>query len=241
MNTLRSLAATLLLALACTSAARAADVALTADAVLARYIDAVGGSAKMAAVQSRISESTLSMGILSMHLKSVMVRPDRFQDSGSMLGIKAGSGYDGTTGWTSKGSKVEVAQGDDLIRLVRGHSLSPDKMVPVWYPQRRLLPDATVDGTATHVVEMTAVNGDKETWRFDAATGLLLQVENFKFEKGKEPVKMVTTISDYRTVDGVRLPFKAVGTDGKKTFTMTVDSLVQNQPTDPIKFPGANP
>lgn len=226
--------------LACTMGPAIAAAPASADEVLKTYVDAIGGSEKLAHIQTRVMEAKISLGWLSLKLKSRLIRPNRFEDEASILGQGGGSGYDGTTGWTRKGSTVTVVQGKELKRMLRGHSLDWDRQFSHWYPTRRLLPDAEIDGVKVHVVEMIADTGDREIWRFDAATGLLKQLEGSKQDekdKNAAPVKVVSNISDYRRVDGILLAFRITGTEGKKDFSMEVLSVVHNQALDPVKFP----
>ncbi len=242
MNWNRPFAATMsllfmLLALLSTGSAFAEDESAAADAVLRTYIEACGGRENLERIQNRVTESKLSMGWISAGVKSTLVRPDRFIDEAKLLGMASGSGYDGTTGWTREGSKLTPVNGAELTRLLRGHSLDWYSQYPNWYPVRRRLPDAMLDGTTVHVVELTAATGEKEIWRFDARTGLLSQIEGFKFEKDKEPVKIISTLGDYKKVDGVALPHSVEATDGKRTFSAVVESLQHNQSIPEIRFP----
>lgn len=210
---------------------------VTADEILQAYIDAVGGHAALARIQSRRSKTTISSGLLRMKVESTLVRPDRFEDKGSFLGFPTGSGYDGRRGWSSKRGKVETVQGVELARALRGHSLDWDRQLLRWYPARRRLPDAEVGGVKVRVVEMTAATGEKEVWRFDAATGLLKQLEGFQFEKDEPPKRVVSTFGDYRSVDGIRLPFRMTASDGKREFVMEMTALEHNGTVAPIRAP----
>jgi hypothetical protein len=231
---LRACALALLLAAAPAGAAAPAN----ADEVLKRYVDAMGGHEKLARIQSRRMEAKLSMGWISATLKSRIIHPNRFEEEASMLGMGMSSGYDGTTGWTRKGGKATVVQGKELTRMLRGHSLDWYRHFAAWYPTRKLLPDAQVDGVKVHVVEMVSDLGDRQVWRFDAATGLLKQMEATKQEDPKEPpVQVISTVADYREVDGILLAFKVTGTEGSKKFSLTVQSVQHNGPQEPIRFP----
>ncbi|HEY1077564.1 MAG TPA: hypothetical protein VGE51_12805 [Fontimonas sp.] len=227
----------MLLSMALPGIARAADESAAADEVMQAYVAACGGRENLDRIQNRVTESKLSMGWISAGVKSTLVRPDRFVDEAKLLGMASGSGYDGTTGWTRDGGKLTVVTGAELTRLLRGHSLDWYKQYPAWYPVRRRLPDAMLDGAAMHVIELTATTGETEIWRFDAQTGLLSQIEGYKFEKDKEPVKVISTLGDYRKVDGVTLPHSVKATDGKRTFSAVVETLRHNQTLAPIRFP----
>ncbi|AXQ31308.1 hypothetical protein D0B54_22640 [Solimonas sp. K1W22B-7] len=218
-------------------AAAAAGESASADDILQAHVEASGGSANLARIQNRTTESKLSMGWLSASLKSTLVQPNLFLDEASMLAASSSSGYDGHTGWKRDGSKIEALQGNELARTLRGHSLDWHLKLPSWYPQRKRLPDAELEGTPVHVLELTASTGEKEIWRLDAGSGLLLQVEGFAFEKDKPPVKAFTTFSDYRKIDGVVLPYKTTISDGKRTFTVVVQSLKHNLAVTPPRLP----
>lgn len=213
----------------------------SADEVLKAYVDAVGGSERLAQIRNRAMEAKVSIGWLSLTLKSRLIRPNLYVEEASILGQGGGSGYDGTTGWKRKGGDITVVQGKDLKRLLRGHSLDWDQHLTRWYPTRRLLPDAEVGDRKVRVVEMIADTGDREIWRFDAVTGLLLQLEGSQQENPEEPaVTVISNISDYRRIDGILLAFKVSGTQGKKEFSMTLQSVVHNQPVEPVRFPANN-
>lgn len=209
----------------------------TADEILQTYVDAAGGSAALGRIQSRQARTTISMGLLKMKVESKLVRPNRFEDQSSFLGFDSSTGYDGRTAWVRKRGKVEIIQGVELARLIRGHSLDWDQQLTRWYPTRRRLPDAEIDGVKLRVVELTAATGETEIWRFDAGTGLLAQIEGFKFDKDEPPVKVISRFDDYRTVDGVRLPFRMTASDGKRELVIVMTSLAHNQIVEPIRAP----
>ena len=210
---------------------------VTADEVLQAYIDAAGGHAALARIQSRRSRTTISSGLLRMKAESTLVRPNLFEDRGSFLGFPTGSGYDGRRGWSSKRGTVGTVQGVELARALRGHSLDWDRQLRRWYPARRRLPDAAVGGVKVRVVEMAAATGEQEIWRFDAGTGLLHQLEGCQFEKGEPPKRVVSTFGDYRSVDGIRLPFRMTATDGRREFVMEMTALEHNGAVAPIRAP----
>lgn len=232
---LQVLALALLLPLGAAHAANAS----TADEVLQRHIEALGGHDKLARIQTRVMEAKISVGWFSAKMKSRLIRPNIYEAEATILGQGGGSGYDGTTGWVRKGSKISVAPDKELKRMLRGNSLDWDRKFKQFYPTRRLLPDETVDGKGVKAVELIADNGDREIWRFDTATGLLKQLETTKQdEENPEPVKIISNVSDYREVGGILVAHKIAGLEGKREFSMELLSVVFNQPVAPIRFPG---
>ena len=211
----------------------------TADQVVERHFAAIGGSENLARIQSRVMEAKISVGWISLRLKSRLQRPNHWEEEATILGQGGGSGYDGKTAWTRKGSKITVVQGKEFKRLLRGHSLDLDRHYKEWYPSRRLLPDAMVDSVKVNVLEMTAETGEREIWRFDASTGLLKQVEGDKLDTADTPPpRVISNVSDYRRIDGILLAHSVTGTEGSKKFSMTLESVQHNLPAVVIRFPG---
>lgn len=226
----------MLLALFTTASVRAQ--ALTADQVVDRYIEAMGGARALGAIQSRETEGVVKIGWVTVKTHSRLERPNHYVDSMTVLGIFAGdNGYDGKRAWARKRSDAKLVTGDDFKRAIRGHSLDWNLQFRIWYPVIHLLPDSEVDGTPVHSIEAIADNKDREIWRFDAQTGLLKQMEGLVKDEDGKMVPATFKISDYRKVDGIMLPFKAEGVSNGKTVVSTLTSVVQNQKFEPIVFP----
>ncbi len=228
--------ASILLCLVSASVAHAQ--ALTADQVVDRYIEGMGGARALAAIQSRETEGEVKMGWVTIKTHSRLERPNHFVDSMKMLGVFVGdNGYDGKRAWARKRSDVKQVEGDDFKRAIRGHSLDWNLQFRNWYPNIRLLPDSEVDGTPVHSIEAIADNKDREVWRFDAETGLLRQMEGMVKDDDGKMVPAVFKLSDYRKVDGIMLPFRAEGSSNGKSMVSTMTSIVQNQKIEAIVFP----
>jgi hypothetical protein len=75
----------------------------------------------------------------------------------------------------------------------------------------RMQPDATVDGRELNVIAVDGLDASPTQLFFDAKTGELARMR-FQYARGVSPPGSAFTeerYDDYRSVDGVRLPFKA--------------------------------
>src|SRR5205085_12235115 len=95
--------------------------------------------------------------------------------------------------------------------------------------------DETSDGHGGQVVEGTGPRGLVVTLYFDNQAGLLRRLLRF----GKSPVGRISTqvdYDDYRTVDGIKFPFKFVFSwlDGRDGFT--IKEVKTNVPIDAAVF-----
>lgn len=235
---LRSALFVLLLALAAPAHA-AADPA--ADVILNQYVDAIGGKARLSQIKTRTSKMKISAGWLSVKGESRQQWPDKAQDDISGLGMKMSGGYDGKTAWVKEPAKDPRAlQGREAQQFIVGHRLDRMANLPSVYPDRRVLADDMVESRKVHRVGLTAPGCNEEIWSFDAETHLLVMVEGQKedFKDGGKLSPIKTMLEDYRDVDGIKLPFRMRGDDGKSKSSIEFESVVHNQPVS-ISVPDA--
>jgi hypothetical protein len=217
-----------------------ADDANPADAVIQHFIDASGGAAKLAAVHTRVLESTMKLGWLKADAKTTTQWPDKVLVETRMpvVGTRLTNGYDGSVAWvTEVGGSVRRLQGREFQEFVLGQRL--DRMARLFelYPKRRLLPPQGGDTAGLQLVEMTTQFGTTEVWGFDPATGLLQTAEG-EHDAGpkKGLIKVFTRFDDYRNVDGLTLPFHAALKSSDTSMTVTLNAIHDNVPVDPALF-----
>jgi hypothetical protein len=217
-----------------------ADEANPADAVIQRYIEASGGLARLSAIHSRVLESTMKAGWIKLDARTTAQWPDRVlvESRLPIVGTRISNGYDGATAWvTEAGGSARRLQGRELQEFVLGQRL--DRMTRLFelYPQRRLLPPKAGGGAGPPQVEMTTQFGTRETWTFDPASGLLQAAEGMRDGGPKKGlIRIVTRFDDYRTADGLTLPFHAALQSGDSSMTLTVNAVHDNVPVDPAAF-----
>jgi hypothetical protein len=203
-----------------------------ADAVLQHFIDASGGAATLAAVHTRVVQSTLQSGWLKVTVKTTQVWPDRtlVEARLPLIGKTATSGYDGSIAWSpGDGGSPERLQGRRFNEYVMDQRLDRTARMLELYPGRRLL---SQQGGAA-VVELTTAYGTHEQWTFDTVTGLLRSVDAERDEGPKKGVVRVqAAYDDYRTVDGLTLPFHMSMSDKDKKFTATITQIDNNAAVD---------
>jgi hypothetical protein len=188
---------------------RAATQDTEADRLLRRHVDALGGDEALTRITSRHGEGTLERHGRAVPLVTYARSPNllrietRFPKPGTLV-----QGFDGTTAWV-----LHPLQG--LRRLDARETavfasqtwIHPTAHVAETYPVRRWLGTEVQGGVE---MAMLAVGRDEsrlETWRFDAATARLLQIERTSDMGPHGEVPVVVRFEDYRTVDGVSVPY----------------------------------
>jgi hypothetical protein len=217
----------------------------TADQILDKYIQALGGAQRLAGVKSFIATGT-SLGYEGLggggQFQIFGQAPDRrtvqivFKDHPER-GDSTRT-YNGSTGWV-KSPRGLLGQYDltgselDGLRL-EAQLAFPGQIKQVLTNLRSGNPDS-VNGSDVDVVQGTGPRGVLATLYFDKQSGLLMRMVRY----GRSPVGRVpvqSDYSDYRDVGGVKFPFKYTFSwlDGRDAFQLT--EVKTNVPIDAAKF-----
>jgi zinc protease len=185
-----------------------------AKALLDQVIAAMGGIDALRGVKTVIAKQIVTQpardGTTSNDTTSYIEYPDKFRvEAGTAYGTLV-SGFDGKTAWTtdprgSRDAPPEMAADAksnltrDVIRvLVAAH----DNALKL-----RVLQDARgPQGRLEHVLEVTGLDGEPVVLSIDGDTHRVMK-ESFTAAGGRALVE--ETFSDYRSVDGVQMPFAA--------------------------------
>jgi hypothetical protein len=143
--------------------------------------------------------------------------------------------FDGTNGWMQMGPQTVDATDQMKDRQLYGFDLLRRAGQPGF--TARSLPDEPVGGKPAHVVELSDAQGHATRFYLDPATKQVIKVG---FESGGQ--KLEALLSDYRDVDGVKVPFKVdVVQDGAAIMKVELSEVQVNPPVDAALFkkPGA--
>jgi len=180
-----------------------------ADRFLRRHVEALGGAEALSRITSRQCEGSLERHgrsvpvTISARSPNLMRVETRFPNPGTLV-----QGFDGTAGWTLHPRQgLRRLDASESAALAPRSWLHPALHVTEMFAVRRWIGTETRDGVAVAVLALGPDEKQVETWRFDAATGRLLETERREpmGEHGEVPV--VVRFEDHRTVDGVVIPF----------------------------------
>ncbi len=209
------------------------------DAVLEKYVDAIGGKEAQEKLKSRVTKGrvdlagTDSWGQLSMYAKA----PNK---SLTVMNIEpmgqVKSGYDGCTVWNvgeTIGSRT--LSGAALSAFSAVADFHRDIKLAELYPGIRLIGRVKDKDREFYMVEGYPTFGSPETMYFDAQTGLLTGRDLTQQTPGG-PIRVEMRYSDWRVVDGVKLPFRITQSMPSLQFVFTVREVKHNLPVDDKVF-----
>jgi len=213
----------------------------TADQVLDKYIQAIGGAARLAGLTSVVATGT-SVGYgpegTNRPIEIYAKAPGQRTTIIHTLDGASTTTYDGRVGWVAAPHKpvpVMPLSGTDLDGVRLEAELSFPGRIKETLGNWRAGVSTEIDDKTMQGVQGTGAGGVLATFYFDSGTGLLTRLVRYANSKvGRLPTQI--DYSDYRDVNGVKMPvkFKVTWLDGLENVTLT--NIQTNVPVDAAKF-----
>lgn len=217
--------------------------AQSADEIIAKHIDALGGLQKIKAVKTvrMTGKLTLGPGIeapVAMEFK----RPNQMRMDITVQGIVGTQAYDGATGWTLMpfaGSKTPQQMADDELKMAQEQADLDGPLID--YKAKghavELLGKEAVEGADAYKLKVTQKNGVVRTIFIDAEAFLQVKEESKRTIRGTE-MDTDTILGDYKEVDGIMFPHSVdSGAKGQpQRQKMVIDKIELNVPIEDARF-----
>jgi photosynthetic reaction center cytochrome c subunit len=214
------------------------------DQIFDKYIQALGGAQKLAALTSFVARGTYE-GFDTVHEKVPVDIYAKSPNQRTVI-VHVGAGdnvrvYDGQNAWnTSAGTLMPVP----VISLTAGElagarldaALSfPGQIKQLLSGWRTGFPSVAIDDQGVDIVEGANEDDTPVKFYFDKESGLLLrQVRFTNTAIGFNPVQI--DYADYRDVAGVKFPFKVTTTWTDGQTIIELSEVRANAPVDPARF-----
>ena len=145
--------------------------------------------------------------------------------------------FDGTTGWSLNSMRGETPMSGDQLAGARNNSF-PSPLLKHKELGMTATLEATqqVNGKAAHVVLFTPKSGPAERMFFDAESFLIVRTTSSMTLPEVGLTETVSEPSDYRAVDGVKVPFTLVQIAGGQKVTLTFTKVENNVTLDDALF-----
>jgi hypothetical protein len=214
----------------------------SADDILNRYLQALGGAQRLATITSFTAKGTYE-GFDSYHQKVPVEVYARTTGQRTVIAHTSGgdsiTAYDGRNAWIVQKDKpvpvLQLAPGGDLDGVKLDSDLAfPAGLKLALTGWRTGFPTTLISDRPVHVVQAMA-GGTRVKLFFDQQTGLLTRMVRYS-QTIVGPVPIQIDYSDYREVAGVKMPFewRLTWTDGQSTYILS--EVQPNAAIDPAKF-----
>ena len=243
MSITRLIAGVAVLLVSATSAS-----AQTADEIVEKHLAALGGREALGRIQTRVSIGkvtvTTPVGDLTGTVEAYGKAPDKSRTLVKIDATAFGGGiitndqrFDGTTGYVIdpfngnrdiSGSPLDALKNNGfptalLDYKTRGHVLS-------------LVGKEMLGERPVFVLEVTPKTGPKARNWIDADTYLVLKTSVTIDAPPLGPVEQIMEFGDYRTVDGVKVPFLVKSINSAQTVTGVLTEVQHNVEIDDSSF-----
>jgi hypothetical protein len=208
----------------------------TADQVLEKYLQAVGGPVAVAKISDRIQKGTLTVGSEHFPVEILAKAPAKRLSTVHFAGGDSITGINGEEGWLSPpGRPVHDMSPSELdSAVVEAEAFFPGRLKQM-FNQFRVESKEQVAGRETYIVMGIRDNRSPVQIYVDTQSGLLLRMLRYtETPLGRNPTQ--TDFADYREQDGVKVPFRWTISRPSGRFTIQIEQMQQNVPIDDKRF-----
>jgi hypothetical protein len=208
------------------------------DALLAKYLDALGGKPALDKVATWVEKgNTLLAGGRGLPIEIYAKAPDLRVSVMHMPSGESVTGYNGKEGWLAVPGRPprEMSDSDDYAAKLDATAMFPSHL-PGMFSELKLQPyPERVGDSATTVVWATAKGQPPVKLYFDPQSGLLVRMVHYTGTAlGLNPVQV--DYADYREVGGVKVSYRRTIARPNGAFTIQLDTVQDNAPIDAMRF-----
>jgi len=210
----------------------------TVDDILAKYTAALGGSAAVVKITTLSEKGTTEAPARGMHSAMEVLRkaPNKAL---AILHAPSGDvaeGYNGTMGWQQRPEHgIEDVAGDELVRTRLWAAFIPGLNLKQEFARVQLAGvDKIGDRDAYRVIAARA-GGGQVRFYFDKESGLLLRISE-RIESFLGALPQETNYSDYRDVNGVKMPFSVIVAHADGPTIYKWEQIQANLTVDDARF-----
>ncbi len=223
--------------------------AQTADDIIEKHLAAVGGRAALAKLQTRTSSGTVTVstqgaelaGTVDVYLKAPNKSRSYIKIDMSQFGageMVVDQRCDGQAAFVSNSIQGDQELTGDQLQGMLNQTF-PSSLLNYKDAGAKLeLQGKDKVGTRdAFVILYTPKAGTPAKQYYDAENYMLLRsVSKMNVPELGGEVEQTTDVSDYRDVDGIKLPFKTTVVSSMQTISITLNKIEHNKPIDDTMF-----
>jgi photosynthetic reaction center cytochrome c subunit len=211
--------------------------------ILAKYIEALGGTAALGKVSSRVEKGkAITPDGGGMPITIYTQAPDKRV---SVMHTPKGdsvTAYNGQGGWlTFPGRPLREMSGEDQrAAKIDAEAFYPNLLQQQFTALKLKDTDAKVGDRETNLVLGINKGQPPVEFYFDKSSGLLVRMMHYtNTALGLNPIQV--DFADYRAVDGVQTPYRWTLARPSGAFTIQIDDVQQNVPIEAARFEEPTP
>lgn len=211
---------------------------LTAEQVVEDYLNAIGGRAKINSIKDMQSTSSMQLQGMELGIKTFQKGRNKYAVEMTMNGQAMNKQlYDGAQGFQSAMGQVETLEGEALIDLKEQALFCKEAVYKTDGYKYMLKGMETINGSNAYIIEVERPDGKKTTEYYDSKTSLKVREISTGTGADGNPSVQTIDISDYKEVNGVKLPHgMTVSGAFPVPFKVTVSEIKLNSGVEDAVF-----
>jgi outer membrane lipoprotein-sorting protein len=239
----------LLVLTACAALVAVEVQAQTADEVIEKHLAAIGGRAALGKLESRVATGTIMIsaqgaelgGSVDIYLKAPNKSRSYIKVDMSQFGageMVVDQRCDGKTAYASNSLQGDrEITGQQLQGMLNSTFPTPLLTVKESGAKVELVGKEKVGTRDAYVVAYTPKTGPASKQYYDAETYMLVRtVSKMDIPEMGGEVEQTSDVSDYRDVDGIKIPFKTTVVNSMQTIAITLTKVENNKPLEDAMF-----
>jgi outer membrane lipoprotein-sorting protein len=218
------------------------ETPLTADQIIQKHIEALGGTAKLNAIQTLVVTGKASiLGQTEAPLTIRVKRPNLLRLEMTFQGKKVVQAFDGTAAWTLNplvSPEPKQSSDEDTRAAQESSDFIGGNLVD--YKSKgntvELVDKEDIEGIAVYKLKITKKSGSVEYDYLDVKSFLPVRTEGRRTQLG-QAILYESKIADYKPVEGVLMPFSLKQmVNGRLAMEITIDKMDANVAVDEAIF-----
>ena len=208
----------------------------SADALLDKYVQALGGASAVDKVSSRVMKGTIDFGGRSLPIEIYAKDPEKRISFTHMSEGNSVTAFNGKEGWLgTPGRPVREMQGSDLDAAAIDADLHLATHLKEMFTQAKVRGSEKIGDRDTYVVIGDRAGKTPIELYFAADSGLLVRLVRYgDTALGWMPTQI--EYDDYRDTNGVKVPYRWTLARPSGRFTIQISEIQQNVQVDDAKF-----
>lgn len=210
----------------------------SADELINKSVQAMGGAAAMKGITSRVVKGTVDVVGVSRGgtFETYSVAPNKALSviqAHPMGTIRVG--YNGQIGWVQTSSGIRALKPAEMSSVQREADLYGVLNIRNTYPKVTLRGKSKIGYREVYVLDLQASSGPPDQLYLDGESYLPVRQNTFRIQGGAV-VPLEVYFDDWREVDGLKIPHGMTWSFPKQTLTLTVREIKCNIPVDSKMF-----
>lgn len=208
----------------------------TADALIDKYITAVGGADAVKKITSREMAGKILTNGSERPITVLTKAPNKRITITDMGGSQSFTAFDGTAGWMgSTGRPAREMSPDESASAALDAEFYPVLRLKEMYQRVGVGRPEMIGDTQCQILTASAPGKPMARFYFDTRTGLLVRMVRYSDTPvGRMPVQI--DYADYREQDGVKIPFRWTLSRPNGRFTIQISDVKSNAEIGDEKF-----